>query len=78
MTDDMLRAVAKNGGVVMINYHAAFLSEEFRAAEREDAGCRSRRMAAMSKTVRRQRGLHHRWRASASITKRWRVARCRK
>ena len=24
MTDDMLRALAKNGGVVMINYHAAF------------------------------------------------------
>src|SRR5215471_18963565 len=32
MTDDMLRALAKNGGVVMINYHAAFLSEEFRVA----------------------------------------------
>jgi membrane dipeptidase len=37
MTDDMLRAVAKNGGVVMINYHAAFLSEEFRAAPRSPA-----------------------------------------
>src|SRR5215510_7975528 len=34
MTDDMLRALAKNGGVVMINYNAAFLSEEFRAATR--------------------------------------------
>jgi membrane dipeptidase len=34
MTDDMLRALAKNGGVVMINYHAGFLSEEFRAAPR--------------------------------------------
>jgi len=32
MTDDMLRALAKNGGVVMINYNAAFLSEEFRTA----------------------------------------------
>src|SRR5205814_1107992 len=32
MTDDMLRALAKNGGVVMINYHASFLSEEFRVA----------------------------------------------
>jgi membrane dipeptidase len=31
MTDDMLRAVAKNGGVVMINYELRFLSEEFRA-----------------------------------------------
>jgi membrane dipeptidase len=34
MTDDMLRALAKNGGVMMINYNAAFLSEEFRVAKR--------------------------------------------
>ena len=34
MTDDMLRALSKNGGVVMINYNAGFLSEEFRAAAR--------------------------------------------
>jgi len=33
MTDDMLRAMTKNGGVVMINYHAGFLSEEFRTAK---------------------------------------------
>jgi membrane dipeptidase len=32
MTDDMLRALATNGGVVMINYHAPFLSEEYRVA----------------------------------------------
>jgi membrane dipeptidase len=34
MTDNMLRALSKNGGVVMINYNAGFLSEEFRAATR--------------------------------------------
>jgi membrane dipeptidase len=34
MTDDMLRALSKNGGVVMINYNAGFLSEEFRATTR--------------------------------------------
>ncbi len=28
----MLRALATNGGVVMINYHAPFLSEEYRVA----------------------------------------------
>src|SRR5262245_50810614 len=33
MTDDMLRAVAKNGGVVMVNYHSGFLSEEYRVAK---------------------------------------------
>ena len=37
MTDDMLRAMTKNGGVVMINYNAGFLSEEFRAAPRSAA-----------------------------------------
>ena len=34
MSDDMLRAVARNSGVVMINYNAGFLSEDFRAAPR--------------------------------------------
>lgn len=37
MTDDMLRAMTKNGGVVMVNYHAGFISEEFRAATRGPA-----------------------------------------
>ncbi|MGH9792106.1 MAG: dipeptidase, partial [Candidatus Acidiferrales bacterium] len=32
MSDDMIRALAKNGGVMMINYEVSFLSEEYRAA----------------------------------------------
>ncbi len=32
MTDDMLRALAKNGGVVMTNFYPAFLSDEVAAA----------------------------------------------
>ena len=28
MTDDMLRALAKNGGVCMINFFAAFLNDD--------------------------------------------------
>lgn len=32
MNDDMIRALAKNGGVMMINYEVSFLSEEYRAA----------------------------------------------
>jgi membrane dipeptidase len=32
MSDEMLRALAKNRGVIMINYNSAFLSEEFRIA----------------------------------------------
>ena len=33
MSDDMLRALAGNGGVIMINYENSFLSEEFRKAQ---------------------------------------------
>lgn len=32
MTDDMLRAVAKNGGVVMVNFFPAFIDEQWRQA----------------------------------------------
>ena len=32
MTDDMLRAVAKNGGVVQVNFFSAFVDENFRKA----------------------------------------------
>jgi membrane dipeptidase len=49
MTDDMLRALAKNGGVVMINYHAGFLSEEFRVASEKRSGTIVQAMEAMSK-----------------------------
>jgi membrane dipeptidase len=49
MTDDMLRALAKNGGVIMINYHAGFLSEEFRVASEKRSGTIVAAMAAMSK-----------------------------
>jgi len=50
MTDEMLRALARNGGVVMINYHAGFISEEFRIASEKRSGDVVARMAAMSKT----------------------------
>jgi membrane dipeptidase len=32
MTDDMLRAVAKNGGVVQVNFYSAFVDENYRQA----------------------------------------------
>jgi membrane dipeptidase len=32
MTDDMLRAVARNGGVAMVNFYSAFVDENFRQA----------------------------------------------
>jgi membrane dipeptidase len=38
MTDDMMRALAKNGGVIMINYEVSFLSEENRLASDKAGG----------------------------------------
>jgi membrane dipeptidase len=34
MSDEMIRALAAKGGVIQINYHVGFLSQEFRNAER--------------------------------------------
>ena len=33
MTDDMIRDLAKNGGVIQINYHISFLSQEYKDYE---------------------------------------------
>ena len=75
MTDDMMRALAKNGGVIMINYEVSFLSEENRlAAARSPAAwwrrsTRCRRSAAATRPARR-------WRSRASRARRWTRARC--
>jgi membrane dipeptidase len=37
MTDDMLRAVAKNGGVVDVNFYSAFVDENYRKATEAQA-----------------------------------------
>jgi membrane dipeptidase len=49
MTDDMLKALSRNGGVVMINYNAGYISDEFRIASEKKSGDVVSRMAAMSK-----------------------------
>lgn len=36
MTDDMIKALAAKGGVIQINYHVGFLSQEFRDAEKKN------------------------------------------
>jgi membrane dipeptidase len=36
MTDEMMRALAARNGVIQINYHIGFLSQEFRDAEKAD------------------------------------------
>jgi membrane dipeptidase len=37
MTDDMLRAIGKNGGVVQVNFYSAFIDENFRRASEAQA-----------------------------------------
>ena len=36
MTDQMIQDLASHGGVIQINYHVGFLSQEFRDAEKKD------------------------------------------
>jgi membrane dipeptidase len=38
MSDDMMRALARNGGVIMINFEVSFLSEENRLARERSGG----------------------------------------
>ena len=58
MTDDMLRAVAKNGGVVQVNFYNAFIDESYRKAAEAQAKERdaeveanASRLKAAGKTV---------------------------
>ena len=37
MTDDMLRAIARNGGVVQVNFYSAFIDENYRKASEAQA-----------------------------------------
>jgi membrane dipeptidase len=48
MTDDMLRAVRDNGGVVMINFYSAFLDQQFRDRSRAEADSRKPELAAIA------------------------------
>jgi membrane dipeptidase len=53
MTDDMLRAVGKNGGVVMVNFYNAFIDDNYRqaaAAQRKDRDAAAADYTAKLKT----------------------------
>jgi membrane dipeptidase len=52
MTDDMLRAVAKNGGVVQVNFYSAFVDENYRKAAEEQKKVRE---AAVDEYVARKK-----------------------
>lgn len=53
MTDDMLRAVAANGGLVMVNFFSAFIDEEFRKAFAAQTPARDAALAALEKKLRK-------------------------
>jgi membrane dipeptidase len=77
MTDDMLRGLARNGGVVMINYHSGYISEAFRVASEKRSGDIVARMDALSKkcggneacTTMEQERLDHEAMASGQLPK---------
>jgi len=52
MTDDMLRAVAKNGGVVQVNFFNAFIDEDYRKASEAQA---KEREAAVNDAIAKQK-----------------------
>jgi len=47
MTDDMLRALAQNGGVVMVNFYSAFVDENFRKQNQAQSKERDAALAAV-------------------------------
>jgi membrane dipeptidase len=56
MTDDMLRAVAKNGGVVQVNFYSGFVDEDYRKAA--DAQAKDREAAVKAYIAERKAAGH--------------------
>ena len=54
LTDKMIAALASKGGIVQINFHLAFLSQEFRDAEAKQPHLRARNRGKGSRTLRRR------------------------
>jgi membrane dipeptidase len=54
MTDDMLRAVARNGGVVQVNFFSAFLDQKFLDAYRAQKPERDAAIAAFEEKYKRE------------------------
>ena len=70
MTDDMLRAVAKNGGVVDVNFYSGFLDENFRKAA--EAQKKDREAAVDTYVKKRQaQGLPVDYNAYSKIEREW-------
>ena len=70
MTDEMLRAVAKNGGVVDINFYSGFLDEKYRQAEEAQKPQQDAAIAASLK-ARREKGLPVDYRDEEKVQREW-------
>ncbi len=70
MTDEMLRAVKANGGVVMVNFFSAFIDEEFRKGHSAQSAGRSAAHAALEAKLRKA-DLATRSRAATALDRQW-------
>jgi membrane dipeptidase len=73
MTDDMLRAVARNGGVVMVNFYSAFVDENYRKASSDPAKTKERdaELDAYRKAHPHADGSPVTYQETAAIEKKW-------
>ncbi len=69
LTDEMLRAVAANKGVVMVNFFSAFIDEESRKALTAQMAERNAALAAVSAKLRNDPGLL--LRTTTAIERKW-------
>jgi membrane dipeptidase len=70
LTDEMLRAVAANRGVVMVNFFSAFIDEEFRKGAAAQASARDAAVvAALAKLRKADAGLQ--LRAATAVEREW-------
>ncbi len=71
MTDDMLRAVAKNGGVVQVNFYSGFVDEAYRKAA--DAQAKDREAAVKAYIAQRKAaGQTIAWLDAERVEREWR------
>jgi membrane dipeptidase len=70
MTDDMLRAVGRNGGVVMVNYYSAFVDENWRKAYEAQASERNAAVKAVEEKYKDADPVT-RYRESDKVAKEW-------
>jgi membrane dipeptidase len=73
MTDDMLRAVARNNGVVMVNFYSAFIDENYRkqSSDPEKIKQRDAEVAAYNKAHAHADGTPVTYNETAAIEKKW-------